>query len=63
MNTAMGPDKSSNAILTKQVEKANGDLINDVLLRSVASNKDEYGNTDAVEIATQAGQHVPLPQE
>ncbi len=63
MNTAMGPDKSSNAILTKQVEKANGDLINDVLLRSVASNEDEYGNTDAVEIATLAGQQVPLPQE
>ncbi len=63
INTAMGPDRRSNSIMTKQIEKANGDLLNDLLLCTVASNEDLYGNTDAVEIATLAGQQVPLPQE
>jgi flavorubredoxin len=67
--TAMGAGERSAAIMGRQVREANGELVESLLLYWMRPNDDDNyvdvsQNRDlAVELATQAAQRIPLPDE
>jgi len=57
-----GTGDEAPSILGNHVQEANGIVVKSLMLYSTsASNEEQYGTTDPLEIATKAGQECPLP--
>jgi hypothetical protein len=59
--TGAGSGNTAVNTLENLVQEANGNIVKTLLLYTQAPNEELYGISDPLEIATKAGQEIPLP--
>jgi flavorubredoxin len=59
--TSMGSGARSRAVMETDIQRANGELVESLLLYTLRPNEDLYGINDAFEIANQAAGNIPRP--
>ena len=59
--TAAGSGAAAMDILETQVQETNATVVLSLLLYLISPNEEQYGSTDPLEIATNAGEELPLP--